>query len=99
VVSRFTIAGASIAATASLDDESKENGQCSASGCDDVGQEKNEQALAAGNLSTAFAAGGLALIGGAIVLRVTSPDRKTTIRLKPLVARGTGGLSLGTIFQ
>lgn len=79
----------------SLDKDSKADGHCDSTGCDDVGRPLNEDALAAANLSTVlFIAGGALVAGGLTLYFVGGSSKETSASLgvTPVVAKGGGSV-------
>jgi serine/threonine-protein kinase len=81
----------------SLDEDSKTKDHCTASlGCDEYGERKNRDALAAGNMATGFLVGGTVLVGAAITLFVIGePEKSGGLRVLPAVGARSVGVSVG----
>ncbi len=81
----------------SLDADSKTKDHCSASrGCDEYGERKNRDALAAGNLATGFFVGGTVLLGAAVTLFVVgAPETSAGLQVLPELGAYSAGVSVG----
>ena len=80
-------------------DASNEDNHCGASGCDDKGLQRRDDAFRHARISTAFFIGGAAISAGAVALYVVSRSQReqpTTSRVTvvPIVASSGGGVAL-----
>jgi hypothetical protein len=90
----------------SLQNRDRSTSHCRGDVCDSTGVSLRDKAMRSGDIATVVgAAGGIALLGGAI-LALTAPSASThteartpTIRAVPQVAVNGGGLSLSGVFQ
>jgi hypothetical protein len=80
-----------------LDNDSKADGHCDATGCDDIGTRRRNDAIHAGNVATVVGvAGGVLLAGGAALVFVLAPKQgepsAARVQLSPAVGPGSAGL-------
>jgi hypothetical protein len=78
-----------------LDDDSKADGHCDTTGCDDKGLGLNEDARSAGNLSTVFFVAGGALVAGGITLYFVGATReKAAVGITPFFSSRHASVTL-----
>jgi hypothetical protein len=93
-----SLGAGAIFALMAMSANSKSNETCVDNLCDRAGKESRDDALAAGNVATAFfILGGVAVAAGGVMI-LTSPSERKTARLAPVVSPHIAGLSLGGAF-